>query len=614
MPRNELGGLRRSQAVSTHAPGAIVDFRPPTGGSVSGVATGLDAWDERSFKKGLAHDQRVFEARLERELGVKGFRLPPVAPQQRPGVVRKNADVLLAVRFPSWLQCPHCHVLKPASSWNGREGDPALFCQSCTDENGVRQRAYVVPARFIRSCDHGHLDEFPWDLWVGHDLGCSRRKKGLRLKSGGGAGLEALVLECLECEAKRSMDGCFSSPDVKKLGCGGYRHWLGDSETCEAHDVHVLQRGASNIYFAVTLSALDIPPWSDPLQVKLQQGHDWHKLLGLPPEKRATYVELVDLPKSVGANAETILERVDLFLKRESSGSAERIRWEEYQQLIKPYVPFGEGEHFETRHQHIEPRIAAYFSRLVAVTRLREVRAFTGFTRIQPPAGRKDKRIAKIAREPKDWLPAIEVRGEGIFLEFSAHAVRDWIDRAPEVKERAARIDAQHQKNWEARGGAPEERHAVTPQFLLVHSLAHALIEQLALTCGYASASLRERLYVGESPNAMAGLLIYTASADADGTLGGLSRQARPSDFAATVARAIRGMEWCSSDPLCIEEKMALSHRMNAAACHACLLSAETSCEEFNYLLDRAMLVGTPENRDVGFFASLQESLHNEGL
>jgi hypothetical protein len=137
-----------------------------------------------------------------------------------------------------------------------------------------------------------------------------------------------------------------------------------------------------------------------------------------------------------------------------------------------------------------------------------------------------------------------------------------------------------------------------------VHTLAHALIRQLSLDCGYSSASLRERLYVEDGGHSMAGLLIYTGSSDADGTLGGLSRQAEPSRVAEFFVEAIRNLAWCSNDPLCIHGE-ASSEPLNRAACHSCALVAETSCETFNQLLDRSVLVGTPENRKLGFFSRL---------
>ena len=151
--------------------------------------------------------------------------------------------------------------------------------------------------------------------------------------------------------------------------------------------------------------------------------------------------------------------------------------------------------------------------------------------------------------------------------------------------------------------------NVVTPRLLLTHSLAHALIRQLSLSCGYTSASLRERLYVDVGPTwEMVGLLIFTSSPDADGTLGGLARQGESANIVRVFEDALSSMTWCSSDPLCIEGTHARSEPANGAACHACLLAAETSCEEFNTLLDRALLVGTPGQPQIGFFEEhLQE-------
>lgn len=124
----------------------------------------------------------------------------------------------------------------------------------------------------------------------------------------------------------------------------------------------------------------------------------------------------------------------------------------------------------------------------------------------------------------------------------------------------------------------------------------------------YSSASLRERIYVSEGAWDMAGVLLYTASPDSDGTLGGLARQGQAANLARAVEGALASLTWCSSDPLCIDGRASLSHQLNGAACHACMLASETSCEEFNYMLDRATLVGTPADREVGFFADLRSN------
>jgi hypothetical protein len=143
------------------------------------------------------------------------------------------------------------------------------------------------------------------------------------------------------------------------------------------------------------------------------------------------------------------------------------------------------------------------------------------------------------------------------------------------------------------------------PRFIMVHSFAHALIKELTFTCGYGSASLRERLYCNlEDPNLpMNGLLIYTASGDAEGTLGGLVSQAEPSRLERIAASALRRAMWCSNDPVCMESPGGGVHTSNLAACHGCILLPETSCEEGNRLLDRSMLIGTIEQADIGFFS-----------
>jgi hypothetical protein len=208
-------------------------------------------------------------------------------------------------------------------------------------------------------------------------------------------------------------------------------------------------------------------------------------------------------------------------------------------------------------------------------------------------------------------LPAIEVRGEGIFITFRESSLEKWETGKGglELARRAKDIDKAYSEVWRGRYGADSTPpRVITPRFLLVHSFAHAMIRQLTVSSGYSSASLRERLYVDEQ-RSMAGLLIYTATADSDGSLGGLERQGKPDRMKVLVPAAIADMRWCSNDPLCIKDISTFSDSQNRAACHACMMLSETSCEQFNVLLDRATLVGLPENMDVGFFSSLLNPL-----
>jgi hypothetical protein len=127
------------------------------------------------------------------------------------------------------------------------------------------------------------------------------------------------------------------------------------------------------------------------------------------------------------------------------------------------------------------------------------------------------------------------------------------------------------------------------------------------MTLGYGSASLRERIYCSfdQDSEPMNGILIYTASGDSEGTMGGLVRQGEPQRLLATLSAALQKAQWCSSDPICIETTGQGTDNANLAACHGCLLVSETSCEEGNRLLDRATLVGKPDKMDIGFFAAM---------
>ena len=196
------------------------------------------------------------------------------------------------------------------------------------------------------------------------------------------------------------------------------------------------------------------------------------------------------------------------------------------------------------------------------------------------------------------WLPAIEVRGEGIFVEINADAIEEWIGRA------ALRIATLLREYHRRRAARSLARRSVDARFIMIHTFAHVLIKELTLTCGYGSASLRERLYCNlENPAApMNGLLIYTASGDSEGTLGGLVAQVQSGRFERLVEEALRRSSWCSNDPVCMESPGEGALSSNLAACHGCVLLPETSCEEGNRLLDRGLLVGTIDDPDLGFF------------
>lgn len=604
MANNELGELRRSAAAATFGPGAIVDFRAGEA-TISAVAAGLEEWDHNFPPRGMVNPQAIREERLQKKLKVKGFRLPPVRDPAKDSDAERS---LVAVRFPGWLQCPQCDEIGPEDLWGDEPGRAGRFCQKCTSKAPGRHNVYVIPVRFVTACESGHLDEFPWRTWVGHTEDCKNRNGFLLLKSEE-AGLAGLILSCPKCNARSSMDHIFSKETWKRFpNCRGRRPWLATGpETCN-HKPRAVQRGASNLYFPVIESALSIPPWSDRLQEAL--GVHWDPIVNTVAEDRATYIRILarnDLAPvlfELQLTPEQLNTEIERRLGAQDKINTDNLRLEEYRQFTGGVQVRGLDREFEIRPQPLPQGLIPWFSRLVKVTRLREVRAMTGFTRIQPP-GDSEGIHASLSIAPLDWLPAIEVRGEGIFLEFSEETLSKW-EKNSAVVARANIINARWGQEWVDRhGDGSEPSREITARFLLVHTFAHALMRQLTLDCGYSSTSLRERLYVETGKAPMSGVLVYTATTDDDGTLGGLQREGDPVRIARSVEAALRSQTWCSSDPLCIEDILSGDDGLSLAACHSCVLAPETSCEEFNRFLDRAMLVGTPDSKDIGYFASM---------
>jgi hypothetical protein len=360
----------------------------------------------------------------------------------------------------------------------------------------------------------------------------------------------------------------------------------------------------------VLVSALDIPPWSEELQKKIT-ALDWHRLQNKKTdEERLAYIKEAEIHKALGfEDPGELLKEVNARLGLLEKTSPDSIRPDEHRAFIKG----GTGKKdraFKVEEREIPAELTPFLSRCMSATRLREVRAMKSFTRLVPSADWQDRpgvKFAAISREYRSWLPAAEVNGEGIFLELKSDAVKTW-ETKPEVIERTRLLRTAFELDWTNRYGKDEPCVLkVTGRYLLVHALSHVLMRQMAIDSGYSSSSIRERLYVSDEDYEMCGLLLYTASSDADGTLGGLSRLAFPDRLLSLVVNGIGSMEWCSNDPLCIQNIQSESEMTNGAACHACMMAPETGCERFNRLLDRWTLVGSLDNRASGFFSSLLE-------
>jgi hypothetical protein len=603
--------IRRSQAVTPFGVGALVDF---PGQSL--VAAGLDAWDDRV-------ECPIRDDRLARRLGVEYFRSPPPAPKEG-----QLGAYLPFVRFPLWYFCPRCRMMK-MSKWNDaypprcdsslpppRTGAPA--CVSFPE----RRRRRMVPLRFVVACESGHIDDFPWLLWAhrqqGQPLNSARVCEApmLRFNFTGRAGLMGLLVKCEGCGAKaRSLMGSAGPDSLRALPCSGNRPWLGPDakEVCGSPTPpRMLQRGATNLYFSKVASSILIPPFSARIRTLVDDPHNWAILSsdvkdGVADDTRLrVFAELKKI--DFDQLCEIVTQKLNDVGLPDSAQSEEEYRHSEYKALLAPSG--GTDQDFITvkpSMQVYDDHIREYIDEVVLVEKLAETRVLTGFSRINPPPYREFDRQdqSQLSLQPKKWLPGLRVYGEGIFFTLRKSKVDDWLTDT--IAKRYDDVFANHRRVYLKLGRVPRQ---IPSKFVLLHTLAHLLIRRLSYECGYGSSSLRERIYCWEGEgHEMNGILLYTAAGDSEGTMGGLVEQGKPRRLELVLQSALEDALWCSTDPLCMESHGQGIDSLNRAACHACALLPETSCEEGNRLLDRVALIGRPDNPSVGFFARMIEDI-----
>ena len=262
---------------------------------------------------------------------------------------------------------------------------------------------------------------------------------------------------------------------------------------------------------------------------------------------------------------------------------------------------------------NFDAELLGFVEKVCLVRKLRETRVLTGFSRLVPVQDPTSSQLLPMSeRNDLNWLPATAVYGEGIFIQFEDEHLSNWVENVADKGRIEPLVSTYDQLRGVNANNDKKERQerGIMAKYVLLHTFAHSLIDQLSYECGYGNASLRERIYceVNSSEQSMQGILIYTASGDSEGTLGGLVRQGEPGFLDFTIERAIQRIQWCSSDPVCIESTGQGSSNANLAACHGCVLLPETSCETGNRLLDRGLLIGTPDNLGEGFFSVLDMS------
>jgi hypothetical protein len=591
------GEIRQSQLITTFGPGAMVDLP-----QYSVLIGGLEYW----FPLGEEIPEPRLTAKLCRllELPAVHLRLPPA----NPGDPTAPPTGINAWQFPEWfiVQDGHLGAAQPHVRSRLLVHRRALQRGKFIDQE--KKRRPVVPVRFVRACRAGHIGDLDWYVYVHGEQGPCRRR--LWIDERGTSGDLAEVYVRCECGQERSMALAAILQNRALGSCDGARPWLGPytKEPC-GEPSRLLIRTASNAYFPEVMSVISLPGRNEAVRVAVDTV--WEFLSEVEEGDQLRY-------ERRKARVYTALEglsddEVMAEIRARCTGAPEHttsVKQAELETLGASRETMGEdtpdGVFFARAlpREHWDRAWMQSIERVVLVHRLREVAALVGFTRFEALAPDIDGELelgvrrAALARETI-WLPTIENKGEGVFLQFRRDAIEAWAAQA-HVQQRGRQLSAGFDC-WR------QEHHGTHRQFpglpyIMVHSCAHLLITAVALECGYPASSIRERIYA--VPGVGYGVLLYTGTTDAEGTLGGLIQVGRHIDR--HVQNALEMGELCSNDPVCSQHTPQNPHEhrfLHGAACHGCLLIAQTSCEQHNEWLDRALVVPTVEHLGVHFFA-----------
>jgi hypothetical protein len=624
--KRRVGNVRPSHLMFTSGVGSLVDLP-----KFSVLIKGLDDWNYQGLPEALPIAEPRLLAAVQAVIGrsvvelrpapwVEGLDKDPNGPASRVGVP--------VVPFPSWLRCTACNELGALDSGifgfeNSKPRKPHeahFFHDKCK-----RKKPLAVAARFVLSCTAGHLDEFPYRHFVHRGGECTKASHPrLRMDDRGGNLGANVEIVCINCGDHRNIREALGKRNEENLPrCRGRHPHLAtfDPQGC-GKDPKVLVVGASNQWFAQTLSALAVPQsGASALDAKVEQH--WAAIAPIGPAMfpwaRTNLPAFKELDQW---SDEQIAEAMDRHRAKLEGGGDDPEPDDKYPDLRTP-----EWEVFSARKlpeespdctlrrdiEGVPEALTGIYADVIQAERLREVRALIGFTRLDAPDPEDPGLVMRVrlARSRPGWVPASEVRGEGIFLRVPEELLQEWeqrVEKSDALREHKDAYARHRQNRYSDRIIADFDPMAHWPgaRFIALHTLSHLLIRTISLECGYSSASLSERIYSGtdDDPH-RGGILIYTAVPDAEGTLGGLVSLAEPDQLMRLTRRALADARHCSSDPLCAERlPQHPADFLHGAACHVCLFVSETTCERGNKFLDRRFVVPIDET-DLALYPEL---------
>ena len=627
------GEVRHSQLITTYGPGAMVDLP-----DCSVVIGGLNFWMYGPDQPPEEIDEPRLIAKLRQSLNVSSLRLrkPPIhdvgpGGQQRPGGIRSP-------EFPSWFIAQ----LDQTKEFDGKTYRSRPLVEGARLDkrkyvDADRKAHSVVPVRFVQTCPNGHLSDIEWREFVHRGKTTCRFTLWLDEAGAGNDFTEIFVRcsnpACMEKWNRRQLSeakqkGKEGEDERPALGfCQGHRPWLGPfgQEACDnqkgkggSYANRLLVRSASNAYFPELISAISIPESIDAVREAISKNLKAFEKITSAAKLEVWLEDFApDHIKEplAGEAPALIFQALEAIRGGEAAPEKpEALKRQELRALVGPIEGLRRGtgsSRFEAELLDLAAKPVSFrkrIHRVLKVHQLREVMALLGFTRLEPVVSQIDGdpldlgvKRAQIDVKEATWLPAVENLGEGIFLSFDPGAIREWLKSDGTVQHLSKHGEAF--KTWNKEHGLTEEKFRWPGgAYLMLHSLAHLLITEAALDCGYGASAIKERIYAFDDIGY--GILLYTGGSGSDGSLGGLVALADRIDELLTMA--LERASLCSNDPFCAshDPNSELEKRYaHGAACHGCLLIAETSCERRNEFLDRALVVPTLIQKDAAFFS-----------
>jgi len=528
----------------------------------------------------------------------KELRMPPKAKENKQGEI--EGSYLPAVLFPTYAKCSKCGLLhnNPWRKQDKRLTDNVL-CEGCeVYESKLEQITWCAVS------NKGHLSEVPW-----HYI-CHQNSDGTCKADFESTYLKLTINENGKRIVKCNRCGSSNYYEKSKLKIiNGTQPWIYEAtpELEEEDVVEILEVNNPGVYLPERVNALVIPPESRISKTSVVDRIYNNSTLRREIERMKLPLRRKGKLKEAATEYRCSVDEVKLALEEIENGypyfdeniTVGDLLEDEYQAFLEEIEDVADDEDFVTIHKTDEfhalqsdsmsdelNSIINMVGNHIVATRLREIQVFKGFYRGQQ-SDEDDNLVPPDIIGKSSWLPAIELFGEGLFFTIDEKVLEKW-EALSAVKKRADKIREQYEKSEVTLAVDIE----VTPRFLLLHTLAHLLIRELEITAGYPAASLRERIYSSQDRK-MAGVLIYTTVADIVGSLGGIVESAEPKEFLTLLDGVFKHARWCSLDPVCTEHEGQGPGWLNRAACHACALVPEPSCEYGNVFLDRVFIKGS---------------------